>query len=94
MLAILLVLLGTQVAYLVWPRRPNYLLRLAVSVAAFILGELAAIAGMGRHPAVGDLHPAVDLAFLAILQAGLTRWRGGDGEPMVAEPRLGSRRSR
>ncbi len=94
LLAILLILLATQLAYVIWPRRPNYLLRLALSAVAFVLGELGATITLGSRLAVGDLHPAVDLAVLALFQAAATRWGGRDGEAAPRETGLGGRRSR
>ncbi|TMG38541.1 MAG: hypothetical protein E6H92_05620 [Chloroflexi bacterium] len=94
LLAILLILLSTQVAYVVWPRRPNYLFRLALSAVAFGLGELGATVILGSRLALGDLHPAVDLVLLAGLQLAATRWAGRDEEPPPRQPGLGGRRSR
>lgn len=94
LLAILLILLATQVAYVIWPRRPNYLFRLALSAVAFALGELGATVLLGSRLAVGDLHPAVDLVLLAMLQLGATRWVGPEDEAAPRQPGLGGRRSR
>jgi len=66
--ALLLILLGTQIAYVMAPRHPHYLVRLGVSTMAVLLGELAGAAGLGRSLALGDLHPANDLALLAAFQ--------------------------
>jgi hypothetical protein len=71
-LAVLLILLGTQLAYAIAPRAPHYLVRLGISAVAVLLGEAIGSAGLGQALAVGDLHPATDLAFLAIFQ-----WLGG-----------------
>jgi hypothetical protein len=94
LLAILLILLATQVAYVIWPRRPNYLFRLGLSAMAFALGELGATLTLGSRLAVGDLHPAVDLVLLAGLQLAATRWAGKDDEAAPRQPGLGGRRSR
>lgn len=94
LLAILLILLATQVAYVIWPRRPNYLVRLALSAVAFALGELGATVTLGSRLAVGDLHPAVDLVLLALLQLAATRWGGPGEETAPSQPGLGGRRSR
>lgn len=94
LLAILLILLATQVAYVIWPRRPNYLLRLALSAVAFVLGELGATVTLGSRLAVGDLHPAVDLVLLALLQLAATRWAGQNGDAAPRQSGLGGRRSR
>ena len=74
-LALLLVLIGTQAAYLLAPARAGYLLRLGASLLAVAAGELMAAAGAGAHLAVGQLHPYQDLALLAVAQWSLTRWR-------------------
>ena len=93
-LAILLILLGTQLAYVIWPRRPNYLLRLGLSAVAFALGELSATVTLGNRLAVGDLHPGVDLALLALLQLAATRWARGESDPGQTPSGLGGRRTR
>jgi len=74
-LALLLVLIGTQAAYLLAPARAGYLLRLGVSALAVVLGEAMAAAGAGAHLALGELHPYQDLALLAVAQWSLSRWR-------------------
>jgi hypothetical protein len=73
-LATLLILLGTQLAYLVAPRAPHYLVRLGLSALAVLLGEALGVAGVGARLALGELHPVNDLVVLAILQWGATRW--------------------
>ena len=73
-LAMLVILLGTQLAYLVAPRAPNYLVRLGLSTLAVLLGEGLGAAGVGAQLAVGELHPINDLALLALLQWAGTRW--------------------
>ena len=73
-LAVLLILLGTQVAYLVAPRAPHYLVRLGLSVLAVVIGEAAAWLGVGAHLALGELHPVSDLIPLVILQSAGTWW--------------------
>jgi hypothetical protein len=75
-LALLVILLGTQVAYVVAPRTPPYLARLALSTLAVLLGEGLAMAGVGARLAIGELHPVNDLAALAVLQWAGTRWIG------------------
>ncbi|GAC1484437.1 MAG: hypothetical protein PVSMB9_10300 [Candidatus Dormibacteria bacterium] len=67
-LAVLLILLSTQLAYVIAPRAPHYLVRLGVSAVAVLLGELVGAAGLGQRLALGDLHPAIDVAFLFSLQ--------------------------
>ena len=66
--ALLLILLGTQVAYVIAPRRPHYLVRLGLSTMAVLLAELVGAAGLGQALALGDLHPANDLALLSAFQ--------------------------
>jgi len=73
-LAMLVILLGTQLAYLVAPRAPHYLVRLGLSTLAVLLGEGLGAAGLGARLAVGELHPINDLAVLALLQWAGTRW--------------------
>ena len=67
-LAILLVLLATQLSYLVAPRAPHYLIRLGLSTLAVLIGEGISLFGPGARLAVGELHPVPDLAVLAVLQ--------------------------
>ena len=74
-LALLLILLGTQVAYLVAPRAPHYLVRLGLSTLAVLLGEALAQVGLGARLTIGELHPVTDVALLAVVQWAGTRWR-------------------
>lgn len=73
-LATLVVLLGTQLAYIVAPRAPHYLVRLGLSALAVLIGEALGFAGVGARLTVGELHPVNDLVVLAILQWAGTRW--------------------
>lgn len=73
-LALLLILLGTQVAYVVAPRAPHYLIRLGLSALAVLLGEALALMGVGGRMALGELHPVTDVAVLALFQWAGTRW--------------------
>ena len=73
-LATLLILLGTQLAYVVAPRAPHYLVRLGLSALAVLIGEALGFAGVGAGLTVGELHPVNDLVALAILQWAGTRW--------------------
>jgi len=73
-LAMLVILLGTQLAYLVAPGAPRYLVRLGLSTLAVLLGEALGLAGVGARLAIGELHPINDLAVLALLQWLATRW--------------------
>jgi hypothetical protein len=74
LLATLLILLGTQLAYVVAPRAPQYLVRLGLSALAVLVGEALGVAGVGARLSLGELHPVNDLVVLAILQWGATRW--------------------
>lgn len=73
-LAILVILLGTQLAYVVAPRAPHYLVRLVLSALAVLIGEGLGLAGIGGRLTLGELHPVNDLAVLAVLQWAGTRW--------------------
>lgn len=73
-LAALVILLGTQLAYVMAPRVPHYLVRLGLSALAVLLGEALGVAGVGAALALGELHPINDLVALAILQWAATRW--------------------
>ena len=73
-LAALVILLGTQFAYVVAPRAPRYLIRLGLSALAVLLGEAFGVAGVGAQLALGELHPVNDLVALAIVQWAATRW--------------------
>jgi hypothetical protein len=73
-LAALLILLGTQLAYVVAPRAPHYLVRLALSAAAVLLGEGLGAVGVGGRLALGDVHPVNDLMILAVLQWASGWW--------------------
>ena len=73
-LALLLILLGTQLAYVVAPRAPHYLVRLGLSTLAVLLGEGLGAAGLGAALALGELHPLNDLALLVSLQWAAAWW--------------------
>ena len=73
-LAALVIVLGTQLAYVVSPRAPHYLVRLGLSALAVLLGEAFAAGGVGAPLALGELHPVNDLVALVILQWAATRW--------------------
>ncbi|HEY4844964.1 MAG TPA: hypothetical protein VII89_04670 [Candidatus Dormibacteraeota bacterium] len=75
-LAMLVVLLGTQLAYLVAPRAPHFLVRLGLSVLAVLIGEALGAFGVGPRLTLGELHPLNDLALLALFQWAGTRWIG------------------
>ncbi|MDQ6709859.1 MAG: hypothetical protein M3Z11_04810 [Candidatus Dormibacteraeota bacterium] len=67
-LALLLILLGTQLAYVIAPRAPHFLVRLGISAVAVLVGEVVGTVAFGQRLALGDLHPATDAAFLAVFQ--------------------------
>ena len=73
-LATLVILLGTQLAYVVAPRAPHYLVRLGLSALAVLIGEALGFVGVGARLTLGELHSVNDLAVLAILQWAGTRW--------------------
>ena len=73
-LALILIFLGTQVAYVVAPRAPHYLIRLGLSALAVLLGEALALVGVGSRLALGELHPVADIAVLTLLQWAGGRW--------------------
>lgn len=73
-LALLLILLATQLAYMVAPRAPHYLVRLGVSTLAVLAGEALGAAGLGAGLALGELHPVTDVAALAVLHWAAGRW--------------------
>ena len=73
-LAALVILLGTQLAYLLAPRAPRYLVRVGLSTLAVLLGEASGIAGVGAPLALGELHPVNDLVAMAALQWAVTLW--------------------
>ncbi|HEX3630591.1 MAG TPA: hypothetical protein VHW91_08980 [Candidatus Dormibacteraeota bacterium] len=73
LLALLLILLTTQVSYLAAPRAPHYLVRLALSTLAVLLGEGISLLGPGARLAVGELHPVADLVLVVGLQWAGTR---------------------
>jgi hypothetical protein len=68
-LAVLLVLVTTQVVRLVLPGRGPYLWTLLLSVAGLVVGEVIAASGHLNAPALGVLHPLADVAVIALLQA-------------------------
>ena len=74
MLAALVIVLGTQIAYIAAPRAPHYLVRLGLSILAVLVGEGLALVGVGGRLAVGELHPVTDVAALVALQWAGTRW--------------------
>ncbi len=78
-LALLIALIGTQVAYVSAPKKPKYLIRLALSVGAIGAGEAMAAMGVGLRFSLGDLHLANDLLLLGLAQWAVTHWSRGLG---------------
>jgi hypothetical protein len=76
LLAVLVILLGTQLAYLVAPRAPHYLVRLGLSTLAVLIGEGLGLLGAGSRLTLGELHPLNDLLVLAVVQWAASRWIG------------------
>ena len=67
-LAVLLVLILTQVVRLVLPGRGPYLWTLLLSMAGLAGGEVLAASGHLNAVAVGVLHPLSDGLIIAVLQ--------------------------
>ena len=76
LLALLVILLGTQLSYLVAPRAPHYLVRLGLSTMAVLVGEGLGLLGAGPRLTLGELHPLNDLTVLALFQWAGSRWIG------------------
>jgi hypothetical protein len=68
-LAVLLVLVFTQVARVILPGRGSYLWTLALSVAGLTAGEVLAASGHLNSASIGVLHPVADIVAIAVLQA-------------------------
>lgn len=67
-LAILLVLILTQVVRVVVPGRGPYLWTLLLSLAGLVAGEVLAASGHFNAPSVGVIHPVADVLVIAALQ--------------------------
>ena len=81
-LAALFVLIGAQLTRVIAPHRGSYPLLLALAVIGLIAAELVAIAAHIGGPALGVLHPVVDIIGIGVAEcAGLvltgTRHRVG-----------------
>jgi hypothetical protein len=68
-LAVLMVLVVTQVTRLIAPERGHYVWALVLAAAGLVLGELIAATGRLGAAGVGSVHPLVDLAVMAGLEA-------------------------
>lgn len=67
-LALLLVLILTQVVRIVLPGRGPYLWTLLLSAAGLAGGEVVAASGHLSAPSIGVLHPLADVLVIAVLQ--------------------------
>jgi hypothetical protein len=68
-LAVILVLVVAQVTRLVAPHRGHYLWSLVLSAAGLLGAELLAATGPVGGPSVGAVHPLLDVAVMAVLEA-------------------------
>ena len=68
LLALLVVLIATQVTRLIAPGRGAYLWTLALALLGLIVGELIAYSGHLQGPSLGVLHPIPDLLTMAIIE--------------------------
>jgi hypothetical protein len=80
-LALLLVLVATQLVRLVLPRRGPYVWTLILSAAGLVAGEVIAASGHLNAPSLGVLHPFADVVLIAVLQAAgaIVAGRGNAG---------------
>lgn len=67
-LALLLVMVLTQVVRVILPGRGPYLWTLLLSAAGLVAGEVLAASGHLNAPAVGVIHPLADVVVIAVLQ--------------------------
>jgi hypothetical protein len=67
-LALLLVVVATQVVRLVLPGRGPYAWTLLLSAAGLVAGEVIAASGHLNAPSLGVLHPLADVVVIAVLQ--------------------------
>jgi hypothetical protein len=67
-LAVILVVILTQVVRVVLPGRGPYLWTLLLSAAGLVAGEVLAASGHFNAPTVGVLHPVADVLVIALLQ--------------------------
>jgi hypothetical protein len=82
-LAILLVLVVAQATRLLAPERAAYLACLGLAVAGLLAGEVVAATGHLGGPSIGPIHPLLDVALMAVLEAA--------GAFVVAPPATGHR---
>jgi hypothetical protein len=84
-LAVLLVLIATQVSRFVLPPAVPYLVSLVLAAACLLAGEVLALVPRFAGPSLGVLHPFTDLIAIAIGQLAASflfgnraQTRGGD----------------
>jgi len=68
-LAVLFVLIGAQATRVLAPRRGSYPLLLALAVAGLVAAEIVAITAHLAGPALGVLHPVVDVFGIGLAEA-------------------------
>lgn len=68
-LALVLVLVLTQVVRVILPGRGSYLWTLSLSAAGVAAGEVIAASGHLNGASLGVLHPLADLLAIVVLQA-------------------------
>ena len=69
-LALLVVIVATQVVRVVAPGRGPYLWTLLLSATGLAAGEVLAASGHLSAPSLGVLHPLADAVAIAFVQAG------------------------
>ncbi len=67
-LAVVLTLIGAQATRVVAPDRGPYLWALSLAAVGLIVGELVALSGHLQGPAVGVLHPVIDVIVMAVVE--------------------------
>jgi hypothetical protein len=67
-LALLVVLVTTQVVRLLLPHRGPYAWTLILSAAGLVAGEIIAASGHLSSPSLGVVHPLADVLVIALLQ--------------------------
>ncbi len=67
-LAVVLTLIAAQATRVVAPDRGPYLWSLSLAVVGLIVGELIALSGHLQGPAVGVLHPVIDVIVMGAVE--------------------------
>jgi hypothetical protein len=87
-LAVLLVLIATQISRFLVPPAVPYPVSLLLAVAGLLAGEVLALIPRFSGPSLGVLHPVTDVITIAIGQAAgsfllgnRSQRRGGDNRP-------------